>query len=144
MTSQPPHANNEILYVEPVELSAMLIAVDIYIRALQRVGLPAVSRDIVLPPLQSLKQRCQALISQIAQGKEKRSVIPVLCSAQELIVFGNAVEMYMHLEKVGMISYLPIDGSTNIKEEIDILGRLLAVQRRYLLSTSPVPLPPDE
>ena len=144
MTSQPPPAGNEILYVDPVELSAMLIAVDIYIRALQRVGLPVGSRDIVLPPLQSLKQRCQALMSQIAEGKEKRSVIPVLCSAQELIVFGNAVEMYMHLEKVGLISYLPIDGSTNIKEEIDIPGRLLAVQRRYLLSTSPASLSPDE
>ena len=144
MISQPPHANNDVLHVEPIELSAMLLAVDIYIRTLQNVGLPAVSRDIVLPPLQSLKQRCQALMSQIAEGKEKRSVIPVLCSAQELIVFGNAVEMYMHLEKVGLIAYLPIDGSTNIKEEIDILGCLLAVQRRYLLSTSPASLSPDE
>ncbi|HZR39878.1 MAG TPA: hypothetical protein VFB12_07170 [Ktedonobacteraceae bacterium] len=136
MTPQPPHANNEVLYVEPDELSAMLIAVDIYIRVLQGAGLPAVSRDIVLPPLQSLKQHCQALISQIAQGKEHRRLLPVLCSAQELIVFGNSVEMYMHLEKAGMIAYLSVDGSMNIKEEIDIIGRLLAVQQRYLLSTS--------
>ena len=144
MTPQPPHANNEVLYVEPDELSAMLIAIDIYIRVLQGAGLPVVSRDIVLPPLQSLKQHCQALISQIAQGKEQRRLFPVLCSAQELIVFGNSVEMYMHLEKAGMIAYLSVDGSTNIKEEIDIIGRLLAVQQRYLLSTSLALLSPEE
>ena len=133
-------SSHDVLYVEPSELSAMLVAVDIFLRVVQQCIEPSVNREIVLTYLRSFNLRCRGIVRQVAAGKEQRALIPVMCSGFEMIAFATAVEMYIHLDKTGLISYLSLDVSTHVKEEINIVGRLISVQRRYLLSSSPVPL----
>lgn len=128
-----------VWYLEPGEFSAVLAAAALYQTILRGGITPSAQREQMLTCLLLLSQKCAEMLRQIASGTEQRPVIPLLCSVPELLVFGHAVEMYLHMEKVGLMSYVP----EQTGKQPDVIRRLLAAHQRCLFLLKPSADPPS-